>query len=124
MIKGEKASGYFSTIDVRSGLKVEGETRQCSHCQFTWQYKAGSGRRVGLCGSCNGLMCTQEACRTDQLRKIKLLELEDGKTYDCVPFDEWNYHLRMKAEKVKQSTGAKYGQDFVLNDNGILLRPD
>lgn len=61
MIKGYKPSGYFVTID-KNGNKVEGETRQCVHCQFTWEYIPGSGRERGFCLNCRGLLCGAKAC--------------------------------------------------------------
>jgi hypothetical protein len=120
MIKRDNPSGYFQTFDGR-GVKVEGETRQCGHCQFIWEYKPGSGRRYGLCTSCNCLTCGREECRMDQLEKRAIIWHEDGKSYDCVPFEEWNYRLMNKAAH----TAGKIGQDFAMNDSGLIIpRPD
>jgi hypothetical protein len=107
MIRRDKPSGYFQTFDGR-GLKVEGETRQCGHCQFIWEYKPGSGPR-------------SEECKADQIQKRAIIFHEDGKSYDCVPFDEWNYRLMNKAAR---STG-KIGVDFMMKESGIIVpRPD
>ncbi len=120
MIRGDKPSGYFQTHDGR-GIKVEGESRQCGHCQFIWEYKPGSGRRYGLCTSCKCMTCARDECKADQLEKRAIIWHEDGKNYDCVPFDEWNYRLMNKAA---HTTGT-IGKDFLMNDSGIVIpRPD
>jgi len=120
MIKRDKPSGYFSTFD-GEGRRIEGEVRQCGHCQFMWEYKPGSGRRYGLCASCNCLICARPECLKDQEQKKAIIQFEDGKSYDCVPFEEWNYRLMEKAAR----TPGKLGTDFIFNDGGaILRRPD
>lgn len=76
MIQGDKPSAYGRTLDAK-GRVVEVEFRQCAHCQFSWIYKPGSGRKVGLCLYCNGLLCT------------KCLKREWYKTSKgCIPFSE------------------------------------
>jgi|SRR5581483_5317728 len=116
MIHGDKPSGYFETKD-RDGRRVEGETRQCGHCQFIWQYKPGSGRRSGLCMACNALICARPECLRDQAEKKAIIFAEDGKAYDCVPFDVWNYRLMEKAAKVR----AKLGVEYEMTDKGFIL---
>lgn len=75
-IQGRKASGHFHTFDP-SGRRVEGETRQCVHCQRTWVYMPHDARilRVvheaekearkerGFCLLCFGLVCNEPGCR-------------------------------------------------------------
>lgn len=39
-----------------------GELRQCSHCQYTWVYRAGSGAKRGVCLKCMGLVCGKPEC--------------------------------------------------------------
>ncbi len=72
-----KPSGYFIGGDVH-GNKVEGETRMCVHCGYTWIYKAHDAQflvtaggaetvkhhttRRGFCLSCNGLVCARPEC--------------------------------------------------------------
>lgn len=62
MIQGYKPSGYTVTYDIH-GNKREGETRQCAHCQYTWNYY---GRRTdqkrGFCLHCRGLLCGKPMC--------------------------------------------------------------
>jgi hypothetical protein len=72
-ITGNKPSGHFHTFDP-SGRKVEGETRQCVHCQRMWIYKADdkylikiSGgadvkKERGWCMICHGLVCAEADC--------------------------------------------------------------
>ena len=62
MLQKNRPSGYFSTFNVESGKKIEGETRQCIHCQYTWIYQPGSGRKRGWCIRCQGLLCGQYNC--------------------------------------------------------------
>jgi len=96
MIKGNKPSAFGSTLDV-NGRRIETEFRQCSHCQFTWPYQPGSGRHVGLCKFCNGLLCS------DCLKR-------EWYTVDkrCVPFSEGMQSI---------------SRDFIYNDQlGIFLR--
>ena len=51
MIHGQKPSAYFVTT-TGDGQKVEGECRQCVHCQYTWEYRPGSGIERGYCLRC------------------------------------------------------------------------
>lgn len=60
-IQRYKPNGYFVTQD-QNGNLVEGETRQCVHCQFIWQYEPGSGHTRGFCLKCNGLTCARPEC--------------------------------------------------------------
>lgn len=62
MIKGNRASSYFTTFD-SNGRKIEGEMRQCAHCQFSWIYQSGSGRKRGFCYHCQGLTCGRKVCQ-------------------------------------------------------------
>ena len=119
MIHGDKPSGYFSTFDER-GLRVEGETRQCAHCQFMWQYAPGSGRRYGLCMCCKGIICGRAECLKDQAEKKAILQAEQAKTHDCIPFEEWNYHLMEKAARAEAHLG-KLGQGFIMEDSGLIV---
>ena len=82
MISGQnKPSGYFVSYD-KNDNKVEGETRQCIHCQATWIYKPGSGRKYGFCLRCGGVTCNKPSCNTCK---------------QCAPFSEavydGNYHM-------------------------------
>lgn len=116
MIKGDRASGHFVTYD-GSGVKIEGETRQCGHCQFVWEYRPGSGRRFGLCQECHCMTCARPECRADQLQKLAIIQFEDGQRYDCVPYFEWNYRLMEKAGR----TPGKIGRDFIMSEAGLII---
>lgn len=61
MVRGNQAAGYGVYYD-EFGLKHEIEYRQCSHCQYTWVYQAGSGRQRGWCMHCTGLLCGRPEC--------------------------------------------------------------
>jgi hypothetical protein len=67
----ERPSGYFQTIDPVSFAKLEGETRQCVHCGFTWIYNpkvsfsrklAGKEVNRGICMKCFGQTCARPEC--------------------------------------------------------------
>ena len=74
-ITGHKPSGHFHTFDP-SGRKVEGETRQCCHCERTWVYMPQDSRLIrvlvnphqevkkerGFCLLCHGLVCAEADC--------------------------------------------------------------
>ena len=112
MIKGEKPSGYFSTFD-GEGRRIEGETRQCVHCQFVWEYKPGSGIKRGWCTRCNGLICARPECLEAQKKKV-------GNSSDCLPFEEEQKRLQEKI--YKELPHGVYGEDFVLTESGIIIR--
>lgn len=67
----DRPSGYFQTFDPLSGRNIEGETRSCVHCSFTWIYNpresfdrklAGNPIVRGKCMSCYGQVCARPAC--------------------------------------------------------------
>jgi hypothetical protein len=95
MITGHKPSGYFVTGDGQGG-KIEGETRQCCHCQFTWEYKSGSGITRGWCLNCMGFTCAREQCLKEQFDRCSAYQRETGKKRSCIPFELWNDRLRSK----------------------------
>ena len=86
----ERPSGYFSSYDPSTGKKVEGETRQCVHCAYTWIYDPGASfeRKAGLrtdkpkirgtCLRCRGLVCGRPECLKIGCKTIEeqLLEAE------------------------------------------------
>ena len=95
MITGYKPNGYFTT-STGDGVKVEGETRQCCHCQYTWQYRPGSGITRGWCMKCAGLICGRPECVADQKR---LMARFPDRTWSCLPFTDWNERLRDAYDK-------------------------
>jgi hypothetical protein len=92
MIRGQKPNGYFVTTDA-DGKKIEGETRQCVHCQFQWIYRPGSGDRRGYCLKCGGFVCARPECIAQQIRLT-------GNAADCVSFYDWNSRLEDKVRKL------------------------
>lgn len=70
----ERPSGYFQYFDPING-QVQGETRQCVHCGYTWVYDPGLSmrRKLGLttkqptirgtCLKCYGLVCARSECQ-------------------------------------------------------------
>jgi hypothetical protein len=63
-IRGDKPAGYF-VKGVAGGATVTGETRQCVHCQFVWEYRPGSGVERGFCMHCHGLVCRRPECAAE-----------------------------------------------------------
>ena len=56
-----KPDGWFWRTD--DGGKVdEADLMQCKHCQYTWRYVPGSGRKRGWCLHCNGPLCGKKKC--------------------------------------------------------------
>jgi hypothetical protein len=88
MIRGYKPNGY--TVKSDGVTRIEGETRQCVHCQFMWEYIPGSGTRRGFCTRCMGFVCNRSECHAEQAR---LLALFPDKSLTCIPFEDVNKRL-------------------------------
>lgn len=84
MITGHKPAGYYEAID-GDGFKTTGELRQCAHCQFSWEYKPGSGDRRGWCLKCHAFICARPECEAEQVRVRALFP---DKTISCMPFTD------------------------------------
>ena len=85
MIAGRKPSGYFETHR-GDGIKVEGHTHCCAHCQFTWEYRPGSGTRRGFCLKCHSLVCGRPECEAEQQR---MLAMFPEQTRSCMPYSDF-----------------------------------
>jgi hypothetical protein len=90
VIRGYKPSGYFQT-STGDGIRIEGETRSCCHCQYTWEYRPGSGAQRGLCLKCMGLICGRPECGVDQ--RALMAKFPD-RTWSCLPFTDWIDRMR------------------------------
>jgi hypothetical protein len=99
MIHGHKPNGYYVTA-TGEGHKIEGESHQCVHCQFVWEYHPGSGIKRGYCLNCDGFLCGRDECFREQQKFIEYMKLRYNQTRSCVPFEEWNSRMREKLEKV------------------------
>lgn len=99
------------------GNKVEGETRMCVHCQYSWQYKQGSGRRFGVCGTCNGLICARPECFALQKQMLKEIERED---LHCIDYTEYTYLLKEKLDFAISKFGA-HGEGFSVSEGGLII---
>lgn len=111
MIHGDKAAGYFETHNGQ-GYKIEGEVRQCVHCQFLWEYKPGSGTRRGYCMKCQGLMCARPECIAQQKQMT-------GNNYDCITVEEYNNRVRAYVEKNKRLPGR--ADAYEVTDDGKIV---
>jgi hypothetical protein len=92
MIHGHKTAGYF-VKGVAGDHRVEGEARQCCHCQYVWEYIPGSGAKRGFCLHCHGLLCMRAECHAEQKR---LLASFPELSLSCLPFEHWNARMRDK----------------------------
>lgn len=58
-----RPDGWTLTTDRQTGATLdETDTLMCVHCQFTWQFKPGSGIERGYCYRCNGVLCGKQSC--------------------------------------------------------------
>lgn len=91
MIRGYKPNGYTLSFTA-DGKRVEAETRQCVHCQFTWSYGEehppdefggvlAHPTRRGYCVKCQGWVCARAICIQ---RQIDLT----GNSSDCIPYQD------------------------------------
>lgn len=87
MIRGHKPNGHFVTFD-GDGHKIEGESRQCVHCQKIWTYRPGSGITRGWCFKHGGWLCGEQACIDQQSKFIQEYEQVTGKVVSCLAFEE------------------------------------
>ena len=99
MIHGHKPNGYYVTA-TGEGHKIEGETRQCVHCQYTWQYRPGSGITRGYCLSCDGFMCGRDECLLEQKKLTEMFLHNTGKVRNCMPWEEWQGRIQEKIAKM------------------------
>jgi hypothetical protein len=88
VIRGHKPSAHFATAD-GEGHRIEGECRMCAHCNYTWEYKPGSGITRGYCVKCDGWLCGRAECALLQRQMLAYFHLE----YGCVPFGDYNKRL-------------------------------
>ena len=124
MIHGHKPSGYTVTF-TGEGHRVDGETRQCIHCQYTWDYVPGGmgadrddplrGTKRGWCYKCSGFLCGRQACI---LRQLQLT----GNSTDCIPFEVWNKRLMDKVDHV--FGGFKLPEDMTVTQEGLIIPMD
>lgn len=61
MLGGRGPDGAFWMTEA-SGAISEADLLQCRHCQMTWRYVLGSGRKRGWCRHCNGPLCGKPSC--------------------------------------------------------------
>lgn len=115
MIVGHKPNGYTSTFDGH-GNKVEGETRQCVHCQSMWEYRPGSGTIRGFCLRCNGFLCAQQSCMRQQTEWIDAYYNLTGKRVSCIPFEDWNNRIRDRVAKM-----LPLEPGWTINEFGLVV---
>lgn len=97
IIKGKNAISAYGVTHDALGREIVQEFQQCSHCQFTWIIQTGSGKKIGFCTYCSGLLCNK--CVAIKWKRVST---------KCVPFSE----------------GVAYDtKNYVLDENiGIFLR--
>lgn len=94
MIRGHKPNAYFVTAD-ENGHRIEGEQRQCVHCQFCWTYRPGSGTRRGYCLTHDGWLCGRPECEAHQRAMLRRFAHLAGSTdRHCMSFSDYVERLR------------------------------
>jgi hypothetical protein len=89
VIVGHKPAAYFVTAD-GEGHRIEGEQRQCVHCQYCWTYRPGSGHRRGYCLRCDGWLCGRPECVAMQRRMLQRFSHLPGATdRHCIPWTDY-----------------------------------
>jgi hypothetical protein len=124
MIRGYKPNGYSLNFS-REGKRIEAETRQCVHCQYTWGYgdehdepisMLGHATRRGYCLKCGGWVCCRDVCIQKQLRLVDFYLETTGKIRSCIPYEEWVNRIREKTEKL-----FPLNPDLTMTQNGIII---
>jgi len=116
MIHGNRASGYTVTGD-GDGVRREGETRQCVHCQYTWEYVPGSGTRRGWCLKHGGFICARPECEHQQQELTSQYLVLTGRVVSCLAFEEWNNELM----EIAGRQHGRLGTDFELTASGVII---
>ena len=111
MIHGHKPNAYFIKGISMDGHTTEGESRQCIHCLYVWEYKPGSGDRRGWCLKHNGFLCARPECQAEQDQWIAQYFAATGKVVSCLAHDEWNDFLAHRLIKTPDE----------LRDKGVIL---
>lgn len=98
MIEGRRPSGHLVTTNEFGG-RMELETRQCVHCQFTWTYDPHDEARArtvrGFCLRCYGYTCERVECHLEQQNLLR--EFPDQGT--CIPYHR--YHA-LRLQRIAQ----------------------
>jgi hypothetical protein len=122
MISGHKPSAYFLTFD-GEGKRIEGECRQCVHCQYTWEYRPGSGVERGFCirhgnppVGCGGFLCARAECFQMQRWLIHFMQIHYNQTRSCVPWEEWNNRVHEKIGHL-----LPLAVDLTITSSGLIV---
>ena len=98
-----RSHGLMVLTDIDTGKTLfESDLHQCCHCQFTWQYKPGSGIRRGLCKRCGDITCGRTACDTcypheQQLDDLEAVErTQRARIEAAVRLHEWKERLGVR----------------------------
>lgn len=117
-IEGRKPNGYLVTGD-GEGRRIEKETRQCVHCQFTWIYDPHAEARArnvrGFCTTCFGFTCERPECHAEQE-----IELRAFPGRRCISFREaYNRRLfKIAADPLWEVTPSGV---IMPKDEGVIL---
>ena len=72
-----REAGYLLITDKITGKTLfEAGLRQCVHCQYTWQYRTGSGLLRGFCRNCMGHTCGRAACDNCYHKEQQIEDIE------------------------------------------------
>ncbi len=112
MIVGYKPNGYFATA-TGEGKKVEGETRQCAHCEYSWMYEPGSGRKRGICLHCMALICGRAECF-----RLQKQMLETYPQYFCMNYKDY---INRELERFAREQGLELLPSGILVPKGVRV---
>jgi hypothetical protein len=96
VIEGRRPNGYLVS---NGDIRIERETRQCVHCQFTWVYsphaEAAARNIRGFCLRCYGFTCERPECHAEQAGMLR-----DLPGRPCISFWE---HYQRRLEQIAKS---------------------
>ena len=87
----------YETGELTGKTIFEGYLRQCTHCQYTWTYKPGSGVLRGFCNRCNGWTCGRFQCQTCYHKEKRI---EDRETTGKILADGTWHRIEKRAAQV------------------------
>ena len=81
-ISSRHQSGIIIVTPHDHGPITTEPTVSCAHCGLNWVPKKGSGRRVGFCQRCMGLVCGSQNCERCVPVMAYIENLEAGRPGD------------------------------------------
>ncbi len=83
----------------------EGYVRQCIHCQYTWEYKPGSGIERGFCTNCDGHTCGRVACDSCYHKEKRIEDMEALERMNRAAIE-----AAVRQQELRELIAAEHGQ--------------